>query len=64
MIDGSEHFPSDYRQGRAAFRQACETAGLGVTTRVHPDERGPDGKPLFLDVACAGDARGGERAFC
>ena len=55
MIDGSKHFPSDYRQGRAAFREACEAAALGVTSRVHPDERGPDGKPLFLDVACAGE---------
>ena len=54
MMDGTDHFPRDYRQGRARFREACEAAGLGVTSRVHPGETGPDGKPLFMDVACAG----------
>lgn len=48
------HFPSDYRSARAAFVAAAEKAGLGVTARVHPSEKGRDGKPLFLDVAAAG----------
>ncbi len=44
-----EHFPSDYRAARHAFIEASD--GLDVTTRVHPDATGPDGKPLFMDVA-------------
>jgi hypothetical protein len=48
------HFPADYRSGRAAFIEACEDADLGVTARVHPTAKGPDGKPLFIDVATIG----------
>jgi len=44
-----DHFPADYRAGRHAFIEASD--GLDVTTRVHPDATGPDGKPLFMDVA-------------
>lgn len=53
------HFPADYRSARAAFVEAAQAAGLGVTSRVHPKTHGADGKPLFLDVASAGprDAR-------
>ncbi len=49
-----KYFPKDYRSGRAAFIAACEAADLGVTARVHPDAKGADGKPLFIDVATAG----------
>jgi hypothetical protein len=48
------YFPADYREARAAFVEAAEAAGLGVTARVHPKMHGADGKPLFLDVAAAG----------
>jgi hypothetical protein len=48
------YFPADYRSGRAAFIEACEDADLGVTARVHPSAKGPDGKPLFIDVATIG----------
>jgi predicted deacylase len=48
------YFPTDYRSGRAAFIEACEAADLGVTARVHPSAKGPDGKPLFIDVATIG----------
>src|SRR6202789_4349604 len=48
------YFPADYRSGRAAFIEACEEADLGVTARVHPTAKGPDGKPLFIDVATIG----------
>jgi len=44
-----DHFPSDYRDGRHAFIEASD--GMDVTTRVHPTATGPDGKPLFTDVA-------------
>jgi hypothetical protein len=60
--DPVRHFPSDYRSARAAFVAAAEAAGLGVTSRVHPRETGADGKPLFLDVACAGP-RDAEKAL-
>jgi hypothetical protein len=42
-----------YRQSRKAFIAACEKAGADVIGRVHP-ARGPDGLPLFLDVAAFG----------
>lgn len=48
------HFPADYRAARAAFAAAAEAAGLGITTRVHPSAKGPDGKPLFLDTVTIG----------
>jgi hypothetical protein len=49
-----QHFPGDYRTARGNFIAACEAADLGVTTRVHPTEKGPDGKPLFLDTVTIG----------
>ncbi len=49
-----EHFPADYRQGRHDFIAACEQAGVDVIGRVHPDVKGRDGKPLFLDTAVVG----------
>lgn len=48
------HFPKDYRSARANFIGACEAADLGVTSRVHPNEVGPDGKPLFIDTTTIG----------
>lgn len=55
MTDEPErYFPADYRAARAAFAAAAEAAGLGVTTRVHPVAKGPDGKPLFLDTVMIG----------
>jgi predicted deacylase len=49
------YFPHDYREARHAFVAACEAAGLGVTTRLHPSEKGADAKPLFLDTTTIGD---------
>jgi Protein of unknown function (DUF2817) len=48
------YFPADYRQGRRAFIDACEGAGIDAITRVHPNAKGPDGKPLFIDSAALG----------
>jgi hypothetical protein len=48
------HFPKDYRTARANFIAACEAADLGVTSRLHPGENGPDGKPLFIDSTTIG----------
>ncbi len=54
-MQAEDHFPSDYRRARAAFLNACKTADLGTTARVHPDAMGRDGKALFLDTAVIGD---------
>lgn len=54
MSNPADHFPPDYRTARANFIAACEAAGLGVTTRVHPHATGMDGKPLFIDLAAIG----------
>jgi hypothetical protein len=50
----ANHFPSDYRSARASFIEAAEAAGLGVTSRLHPQAMGADGKKLFLDTATIG----------
>lgn len=50
-----DHFPSDYRSARHAFLEASDS--IDVTTRVHPDAKGPDGKSLFMDVAEIGDRK-------
>ncbi|MGZ5999425.1 MAG: DUF2817 domain-containing protein, partial [Rhizomicrobium sp.] len=57
--DPAEHFPADYRSGRHDFIASCEQAGVDVVARVHPNAKGRDGKPLFLDTAIIGprDAR-------
>jgi hypothetical protein len=51
-------FASSYADARAAFRDACAASGIEVEARRHP-LAGPDGAPLFLDVARIGasDAR-------
>jgi len=49
------HFPHDYREARHAFIAAAEAADLGVTSRLHPSEKGADGKPLFLDTTTIGE---------
>ena len=58
----ANYFPANYREGRAAFIKAADRAGLDITTRVHPAIKGPRGRPLFMDVACAGD-RAAKRAL-
>ncbi|MGZ5961623.1 MAG: M14 family metallopeptidase [Rhizomicrobium sp.] len=57
--DPAEHFPADYRSGRHDFIASCEQAGVDVVARVHPNAKGRDGSPLFLDTAIIGprDAR-------
>jgi len=53
-VSPEAHFPKDYRSARTHFIAACTAADLGVTSRMHPAEAGPDGKPLFLDTATIG----------
>lgn len=48
-----DYFPADYRAGRAAFRAAAEAAGARLET--YPSgSTGPDGDPVFTDVALLG----------
>ena len=54
MTASEKHFPSSYRAGRDAFLKACNEAGIGVTSRLHPKATGRDGKKLFLDTAVIG----------
>lgn len=51
-------FAPSYAAARAAFRDACAASGLAIETRRHP-LAGPDGAPIFMDVARIGadDAR-------
>lgn len=56
------YFPQDYRGARKAFINACEARGVDVIARVHPTAKGPDGKPLFLDV-CAMGPRDAQKAL-
>ena len=58
----ASYFPASYREGRAAFIKVADKQGMDITTRVHPAAKGPRGRPLFMDVACAGD-RAAKRAL-
>ena len=49
----STYFSATYPEARAKFLEACEKAGAVIENRAHP-EAGPDGNPLFTDVALLG----------
>ncbi len=49
-----EYFAADYAEARNRFLAACETAGAVVETFRNPNS-GPEGGPLFTDVARIGD---------
>ncbi|EGG30842.1 hypothetical protein IMCC3088_2031 [Aequoribacter fuscus] len=53
MIDTSASFSSDYQEARSKFLHEATAAGGVVDSMSHP-ERGPDGRPLFTDVAAFG----------
>jgi hypothetical protein len=57
MSRPEHYFPSGYRSARAAFVEACESAGLTVAARQHPSALGIDGHALFLDTATIGAAK-------
>jgi len=54
MAKPEHYFPADYRSARAAFVEACGASGIGIASRLHPSAKGPDGGPLFIDVATIG----------
>jgi hypothetical protein len=47
------YFSSDYREARARFIDASLAAGADMRSFESP-ETGPDGKPLYTDVALLG----------
>jgi hypothetical protein len=53
-MNPAQHFPADYRSARAAFIEAAQVAELGVTSRLHPQALGADGKQIFLDTTTIG----------
>ena len=50
----ADNFAKDYRGARAAFLDACRDGGAPVRTFENPSQ-GPDGKPVYTDVAAFGD---------
>ncbi len=52
-LSQSGYFPPDYRSGRAAFRDSAEGAGARLET-VAAGSLGPDGEPVYTDVALLG----------
>src|SRR3546814_5604806 len=44
----------DYRDGREKFLDAASQAGARMEAHCLPDRTGPDGKPLYMDVAWVG----------
>jgi len=47
-------FSDSYKEARAKFLEAARRAGAKIAGYRHPEERGPAGEPLFLDVAVLG----------
>jgi hypothetical protein len=47
-------FSDSYVDARRKFIDAARRAGAKITSYQHPDQRGPAGEPLFLDVAVLG----------
>ena len=51
--EGVRYFPSDYSDARSNFLAAAQAAG-GVIESLQHTQTGPDGTPLFIDVAFFG----------
>ena len=47
-------FSDSYAEARRKFVEAARRAGAKLSSYQHPDERGPGGEALFLDVAVLG----------
>ena len=57
------YFPSDYQSGRVAFLAAAERAGAELVT-YEAGSTGPDGEPVFTDVALLGRKNAPHVLFC
>ena len=47
-------FSASYSEARGKFLDAAGAAGAQLAHTLHPDQRGPEGEPLYLDVAILG----------
>lgn len=47
-------FGTDYASARGLFLDAAKRAGAALETLRHPSATGPDGGPLFIDIAAVG----------
>lgn len=56
-IDFDRCFATSYSAARAKFAAAAAANGAKVLSCVHPDEKGPAGEALAIDVAHLGDKR-------
>lgn len=56
MSDLSSHFSDSYRDARGKFLAAAETAGARLEHHELPGHSGPDGLPLYMDIAALGPA--------
>lgn len=47
-------FSQSYPEAREKFLAAARASGAALAHYLHPDQRGPEGEPLYLDVAVLG----------
>jgi len=54
-MSAADFFSADYAEARAKFLDAAAGHGLLHEALEHPSETGPQGEPLYMDVATWGD---------
>lgn len=57
-MDFTDFFATGYAAARANFIDTAKTAGATLTQYAHPEQSGPDGEPLSIDVAHLGNPDG------
>jgi hypothetical protein len=57
LNDFTKSFALDYAGAREKFRSVAAHIGCALSAYKHPTAVGPNGEPLFIDVARLGDAR-------
>lgn len=54
-MDFTDFFATHYASARAKFIDTAKAAGAPLTHYAHPDQSGPNGEPLSIDVAHLGN---------
>jgi hypothetical protein len=57
VMDFFDCYAADYRAARAKFLDAAASRGAAITSYRHPDQRGPNGEDLAVDVAHLGNPK-------
>ena len=52
-VEAMEYFSSSYKEAREKFLEAAQAVGASIESVKHPDT-GPEGEPLFTDIALIG----------